>query len=78
MVDTLLNRTFSRAVVRGSLSTHAKPIFSASVDDIPFTAIMVPMMMQMVKAVDGISIRPLAAWALAFRSSAPALVAMEP
>jgi len=48
------------------------------VDNIPFTATMVPMMMQMVKAVDGISIRPLAAWALAFRSSAPALVAMEP
>ena len=40
-------------------------VFSAFVDNIPFTATMVPVMMQMVEAVDGISIRPLA-WALAF------------
>ena len=37
----------------------------AFVDNIPFTATMVPVMIQMVEAVDGISIRPLA-WALAF------------
>ena len=34
-------------------------------DNIPFTATMVPVMLQMVEKVDGISIRPLA-WALAF------------
>lgn len=43
----------------------ASAIFSAFVDNIPFTATMVPVMIQMVEAVDGISIRPLA-WALAF------------
>jgi len=40
-------------------------VFSAFVDNIPFTATMVPVMMQMVENVEGISIRPLA-WALAF------------
>ena len=34
-------------------------------DNIPFTATMVPVMVQMVDKVEGISIRPLA-WALAF------------
>jgi len=40
-------------------------IFSAFVDNIPFTATMVPIMLQMVEQVEGISIEPLA-WALAF------------
>jgi len=35
-------------------------VFSAFVDNIPFTATMVPVMIQMVESVDGISIRPLA------------------
>uniref|UniRef100_A0A7S0HFN8 Citrate transporter-like domain-containing protein n=1 Tax=Hanusia phi TaxID=3032 RepID=A0A7S0HFN8_9CRYP len=43
----------------------ASAIFSAFVDNIPFTATMVPVMMQMVETVPGISIEPLA-WALAF------------
>mmetsp|Transcript_19342 Transcript_19342/g.30246 ORF Transcript_19342/g.30246 Transcript_19342/m.30246 type:complete len:284 (+) Transcript_19342:245-1096(+) len=38
-------------------------IFSAFVDNIPFTATMVPVMQQMVRQVDGIAIEPLA-WAL--------------
>jgi Na+/H+ antiporter NhaD/arsenite permease-like protein len=40
-------------------------VHQAFVDNIPFTATMVPVMLQMVEKVDGISIRPLA-WALAF------------
>jgi len=43
----------------------ASGFFSAFVDNIPFTATMVPVMVQMVDKVEGISIRPLA-WALAF------------
>jgi Na+/H+ antiporter NhaD/arsenite permease-like protein len=40
-------------------------VHQAFVDNIPFTATMVPVMLQMVEKVDGVSIRPLA-WALAF------------
>jgi len=43
----------------------ASAIFSAFVDNIPFTATMVPVMKKMVEDVPGINIEPLA-WALAF------------
>ena len=43
----------------------ASAVFSAFVDNIPFTATMVPVMVQMVERVEGLSIEPLA-WALAF------------
>ena len=45
------------------LIVWASAIFSAFVDNIPFTATMVPVLQQLVNEVEGVSIRPLA-WAL--------------
>jgi len=55
----------SRQLAAICLIVWASAIFSAFVDNIPFTATMVPVMLQLVEQVEGISIEPLA-WALAF------------
>jgi Na+/H+ antiporter NhaD/arsenite permease-like protein len=55
----------SRQIFAIILIVWSSAIFSAFVDNIPFTATMVPIMLQMVDQVAGISIEPLA-WALAF------------
>mmetsp|Transcript_27974 Transcript_27974/g.54629 ORF Transcript_27974/g.54629 Transcript_27974/m.54629 type:complete len:872 (-) Transcript_27974:555-3170(-) len=55
----------SRQIFAIVLIVWSSAIFSAFVDNIPFTATMVPIMLQLVEQVPGISIEPLA-WALAF------------
>eukprot|EP00282_Hemiselmis_andersenii_P021076 CAMPEP_0172043706 /NCGR_PEP_ID=MMETSP1041-20130122/26406_1 /TAXON_ID=464988 /ORGANISM="Hemiselmis andersenii, Strain CCMP439" /LENGTH=837 /DNA_ID=CAMNT_0012702151 /DNA_START=40 /DNA_END=2553 /DNA_ORIENTATION=+ len=55
----------SRQIVAIVIIVWASAIFSAFVDNIPFTATMVPVLQQLVADVEGVSIRPLA-WALAF------------
>jgi Na+/H+ antiporter NhaD/arsenite permease-like protein len=52
-----------RQIVALILIVWASAIFSAFVDNIPFTATMVPVLQQLVSEVEGVSIRPLA-WAL--------------
>ena len=54
----------SRQYFAIALILWAAGVFSAVVDNIPFTATMVPVLVQLVERVDGISIRPLV-WALA-------------
>lgn len=55
----------SRQYLAIGLIMWGSAVLSAFVDNVPFTATMVPIMLQMVHSVEGITIEPLA-WALAF------------